>query len=585
MIHLPSASALLLYVLATVDAAEIKRQIAATAATADTKNGTYAGYYAPAYNADNFLGIPYAQPPVGSLRFHVPLPLNTSWSGVRNATQYGPECIGYGLDTESQGNYVSEDCLTLNVICSRGAGDKLPVLVWIHGGGLVEGGSADHRYNQSFIVQQSAEAGMPIVAVSINYRLSAWGFLYGQAIQDSGNTMNGFRDQRLALHWVQENIEAFGGDPNRVTIQGESAGGASVGAQLLAYNGRDDRLFAHAIAESGAPVSLSPYPTVQSWESVIANITKGVGCANTSDVLACLRAVDIMELNAVINSTATAGADYGAVIDGDFIVEDSSTQLERGNFVHVPYIIGCNTDEGTSFGPKGINTTAQFLAYIISDDGVDKVTAQDLAILYPDIPAIGIPATLAGRPNSTVGLQYKRTSAVVGDISMHAPRRLTAQEWASHNATVYTYRFNVLVNGQSYIVGSPHFQEVAFVFYNTEGYGYPQNLLPNPLGGVERPEYLKLAQLMVRMWIGFVNYGDPNKHLGVDAEHWPVYTIDDPQNFVFEQNVTSHSEPDLYRAEGIKYISDLIKARRRTDCSGLVACGADAQGGNSTYRR
>jgi carboxylesterase type B len=85
------------------------------------------------------------------------------------------------------------------------------------------GGSADHRYNQSFIVQQSAEAGMPIIALSINYRLSSWGFLYGQAIQDSGNTMNGFRDQRLALHWIQENIAAFGGDPSRVTIQGESS--------------------------------------------------------------------------------------------------------------------------------------------------------------------------------------------------------------------------------------------------------------------------------------------------------------------------------------------------------------------------
>lgn len=122
--------------------------------------------------------------------------------------------------------------------------------VWIHSGSLVMGGSAA-RYNQNFFVQQAAEAGMLILAVSINHRLSSWGFLYGKAIQDSGHTMNDFRDQRLALHWVQENIEAFGGDPSKVTIQGESSGGNSVGAHLLAYDGRDDKLFAHAIAESG----------------------------------------------------------------------------------------------------------------------------------------------------------------------------------------------------------------------------------------------------------------------------------------------------------------------------------------------
>lgn len=162
------------------------------------------------------------------------------------------------MDTWSQGNYVSEDCLTLNVIRSTGSGQGLPVLVWIHGGGFFNGGSSDHRYNQSFIVQQAALAGNPIIAVSINYRLAEWGFLYGEAVQESGNTVLGFRDQRLALQWVQENIAAFGGDPSRVTIQGESAGGTSIAALLLAYGGRDDGLFAGAIAESGPPARVSP---------------------------------------------------------------------------------------------------------------------------------------------------------------------------------------------------------------------------------------------------------------------------------------------------------------------------------------
>jgi len=204
------------------------------APSAVTKNGTLLGRYEPAYDTDYFLGIPYAQPPVGDLRFRAPRSLNESWSGTRNATEYSPQCIGYGMDTWSQGNYVSEDCLTLNVIrtCGAAEGDKLPVLVWFHGGGLVMGGSSDRRYNQSFIVEQATEAGMPILAVSVNYRLSSWGFLYGKEIQEEGNAMNGFRDARLALQWIQENIHAFGGDPARVTIQGESAGGTFLAALL-----------------------------------------------------------------------------------------------------------------------------------------------------------------------------------------------------------------------------------------------------------------------------------------------------------------------------------------------------------------
>ena len=149
------------------------------------------------------------------------------------------------------------------------------------------------------------------------------------------------------------------------------------------------------------------------------------------------------------------------------------------------------------------------------------------------------------------------------------------------------------VNGFPWTVGAIHFQEIAFVFYNLDGLGYPQNMLPNPLGGVERAKYLRLAQLMVRMWISFVNFGDPNQQLGgtfaqpgpvtscadgdddvVDAEKWPVYTTADHQNYVFEQNCTSHPEADYYRAPGMQYIADLIYARAGRNCSGIVACGS-----------
>jgi carboxylesterase type B len=375
------------------------------------------------------------------------------------------------------------------------------------------GGSADHRYNLSFIVQQAAEAGRPILGVSINYRLSAWGFLYGKEIQAEGSTMNGFRDQRLALHWVQENIAAFGGDPSKVTIWGESSGATSVGAQLLAYNGRDDKLFRGAIAESGAPIRLDPYPTISSWQPVYDNITKAAGCTTAADSLSCLRTLSTEKMNSIINSTVTNRAVYRPLIDGDFIQAPSAVQLAKGNFVKVPYMIGANTDEGTAFGPKQINTTDQYLAYLRSQF-LDNETATVLSHLYPDIPEIGIPATIQGRPNATIGLQYKRSCATAGDITMHAGRRLAVQSWATQKVPAYSYRFNVLVNGVPFTIGSTHFQEVAFMMYNTMGLGYPQNLVPNPLGGAERPKYLKLAKLMTRMWIGFIHSGDPNDHPG-----------------------------------------------------------------------
>jgi carboxylesterase type B len=188
---------------------------AGTAPQAKIKNGTVEGYHVSAYKQDFFLGIPFAQPPVGPLRYRVPQSLNESYSSILDAKKYYPLCVGYGGD--DVGYEVSEDCLALNVIRPSGyEGQKLPVAVWIHGGGLQMGGTADRRYNLSFIVQNSVEIGKPIIGVSIGYRLASWGFLYSQEVQGSGNTNLGLRDQRLALHWLQENVEAFGGDASKV---------------------------------------------------------------------------------------------------------------------------------------------------------------------------------------------------------------------------------------------------------------------------------------------------------------------------------------------------------------------------------
>lgn len=164
-------------------------------------NGTYSGYVNDHYSTDHFLGIPYAQPPVGDLRFQVPQSLEKDWTGVRKATEYYASCVGYGDDTVEalQHTSLSEDCLALNVIRPSGttAKDRLPVLVWIHGGGWIAGGSADQRYNMTFIVEQSKKMGKPIVAVSINYRLSGWGFLWSDELVQNGVANLGFRDQRF----------------------------------------------------------------------------------------------------------------------------------------------------------------------------------------------------------------------------------------------------------------------------------------------------------------------------------------------------------------------------------------------------
>lgn len=210
------------------------RQASASSPTVTVKNGTYQGLYSPEYDQDFFLGMRYAQP---AERFELARPLNSTWNGTALATEYPPHCVGYGSD--DTGYTVSEDCLYLNVVRPAGtnASSNLPVAVWIHGGGLVMGGSADKRYNLSFIVQNSVDLGTPIVAVSLNYRLSAFGFLCGSEALDAGITNNGFRDQRQALRWVNENVAAFGGDPTKVTIWGESSGAESLNAQVLAYNG------------------------------------------------------------------------------------------------------------------------------------------------------------------------------------------------------------------------------------------------------------------------------------------------------------------------------------------------------------
>ncbi|KAM3075159.1 hypothetical protein ACMFMG_007388 [Clarireedia jacksonii] len=556
---------LVLFQWSPITAAHVTRRQANSATSSPTVqvlNGTYYGNFLPTYNQDAFLGIPFAQPPIGDLRFRQAQSLNTTWTEPKNATEYSPECIGYGSDDWVLGNIVSENCLTLNVIRPSGISSdaKLPVAVWIHGGGNYQGGGRDPRYNLSFIVEQSVYARSPIVAISIQYRLSAWGFLYGKEILEAGSANIGFFDQRLALHWIQENVGAFGGDPSKVTIWGESAGAIAVGAHLVAYGGRDDKLFRGAITQSGGPLQSRKYATPESWEPYYQNITRAANCSSANDTLACLRTVPTDTLSSIFNSSITSGIGWGAQIDNDMIRKPASQQILNGEFVKVPLLTGHNHDEGASFGARGVNTTSDFLR-VVQSAGVDNTTATILSALYPDIPAIGIPSTLSGRPapaQASLGTQWKRAAAFGGDVSMHAPRRFVSKAWAAQNVSSYSYVFNVLVNGLPDYMGAAHFQEVAFVFYNIKGEGYMNAVAKNPFEG-EPESFERLARLMSRMWISFVVDGDPNNS-GVGCVSWPDYTLDNPRNIVFDVNTTelAYVEADYYRAEGIQFISDHI---------------------------
>ncbi|CAM1506153.1 Fc.00g057940.m01.CDS01 [Cosmosporella sp. VM-42] len=498
----------------------------------DVINGTYAGEYYAKLDQDIFRGIPYAQPPVGNLRFEIPNSLNTSWQGVKNATKFSPSCVGDQTNAWGGDMVVSEDCLTLNVVRPSGyrAGDNLPVVIWIHGGGFRAGGSSLAIYNQSWIIHESVKQETPIIAVSINYRLAAFGWLWSEEMEARGASNLGLRDQRLAMRWVHENIAAFGGDPKKVTVQGQSAGAVSIGYHLVTHDGRDDGLFRAAIGQSGTPASYKYYEDA------------------ASDKLSCLKTVPVSALSDAFVKYAPNENPYTPFIDGDMITQSSTTSLKEGKFL------------------RNINTTEEFKKSLsemtTGGTNISDTTADIIAALYPDIPAIGIPATFHGRPSadSGFGRMWKRVAAYTGDQQLHSSRRLTAQTWAKSGVPFYSYHFNVVPNGAGPLVAVTHAVETPFVFYDITGAGAFAREQPNPFE--DKPvTYKQLSSLMSKMWINFINDVNP---ISADnpSVQWPSYTLDAPQNLVFDANFTdlAYLEDDHYRAEAINFIIENYEA-------------------------
>jgi para-nitrobenzyl esterase len=481
---------------------------AAAARVVPTDNGPVRGVETPA--VDKYLGIPYAAPPVGDLRWQPPQ-APARWRGPRDASRFGNHCPqpASPFGTES----TTEDCLYLNVFTPSKHGEpaqvtgkngkpkkakRLPVMVWIHGGALVVGESDD--YDPTRLVQQGR------VVVTLNYRLGFIGFFAHPALSaesaDHASGNYGLMDQQTALQWVQRNIKKFGGDPDDVTIFGESAGGLSVHAQLASPLSAG--LFDRAIAQSGA---YNPgEPSLADAESRGLVVAHTAGCENNQTV-ECLRSVPVETLLA--NQPQDPGA-VGPNIDGKVLPRSINGALESGEFNRVPVIEGSNHDEFRLF------------AYT----NIEAVFGQLPPFLYPLAVPLLLSTLGSNADPSAVLAQYPlgnypsvllALSAIGTDAVFACPARRTSQSLSKYVPT-FAYEFNDpnapqrFVPPASFPYGAYHAAEVQYLFD-----------LPNPLNAPAlNADQRSLADAMVRYWTTFGRSGTPN---GTGTPQWPAYTI------------------------------------------------------------
>jgi para-nitrobenzyl esterase len=308
-------------------------------------NGTLEGTGPQASGVREFKGVPFAAPPTGELRWKEPQPVK-NWTGVRPATQFGPRCMQQALfgDMNFRSNGMGEDCLYLNVWTPAKSGsERLPVLVYFFGGGFVAGDGSEPRYDGGSM------AAKGIVAVTVNYRLGVFGFMaHPELTKESPHHASGnwaLLDQHAALEWVKQNIAAFGGDPRKVTIAGESAGSIAVSAQMASPLSKD--LIAGAIGESGSILSaLAPVPLAQGEEQGV-KFAAAVGAAG----IAALRAMPAEQVLAAAGKQGMPR--FSPTIDGYFFPESPTAIFAAGKQAHVPLLAGWNSEESNARGVLG----------------------------------------------------------------------------------------------------------------------------------------------------------------------------------------------------------------------------------------
>lgn len=425
-----------------------------TSPKVETRNGTYSGLYIQEFNQDAFLGIPFGQ----AARLGLPTALNEAWDEVRPATTIGDACLG-SLPQAAQellNVSTSDDCLNLNIVRPSGYKNKLlPVMVWIYGGGFSVGFNGNPNENTSYVIKASVENGTPIMSVSINYRVGFYGFPGGVQATQAGIVNLGLKDQRLALAWIQENIEAFGGDPNKVTLWGQSAGSASIGYQWLAYDGQGaEDLFRGTILVSGGALSSNMlYPTHPNCIEGYENILNVTGCDAADNTLECVKEASVDDV--LLASSTAPFPTWWPSIDGDFIVRPPDWQLQMGHFSpKISSIVGANNDEGllsANVYAQGVETEEDLeqVLKILFPAARDSVL-QEVLDAYPadgPNPPYSLPTsddqfceamTEAGLPCPG---QYRRVAAIVGDYAQIGARRVQARGYSAGGAKVYSYRY------------------------------------------------------------------------------------------------------------------------------------------------
>lgn len=308
----------------------------------------------------------------------------------------------------------------------------------------------------SYIVEQSVLNNKPVIGISINYRMAAFGFISSDEVNADGAQNLGLRDQRTAFQWVNRHISSFGGDPAKVTIWGESAGAYSVGDHINAYDGKTDGLFRAAILESGNMVG-APLNGTDWYQGMYKNLTASVGCSNSTNTLQCLREAPYEKVAPYGN----VGLEWFHVIDGSFVPRYGIESLATGKFAKIPLILGTNTDEG--FGVNGVNTDAQAVEQLLTSKrwNVDEEQAKRMLELYPNDPTLGLPYGWGNRTWPEFGAQYKRYYSIATDLTMYAPRRLLAERMSDYVDKVYSYRWDApKFNTTPAAIGINHFSEV-----------------------------------------------------------------------------------------------------------------------------
>jgi para-nitrobenzyl esterase len=445
----------------------------------------------------SFKGIPYAAPPVGPLRWKAPM-APAKFTDVRDATKLATHCPQPASPFGSAMN-IAEDCLYLNVYTPTTAGPH-PVMFWIHGGAFLLGQSDD--YDPSSLVAQG------VVVVTINYRLGALGFLAHPALTAEGNGASsnyGLMDQQFALHWVQDNIAAFGGDKNSVTIFGESAGGFSVQSQLVISGAAG--LFHKAIVESGAYANgAGRQQTLTQAEAVGTSVLTAAGCADPCS----LEAMRALSMDAIVTGQAmvpSIASGWIPPVDTKLMTTAVGAAFAAGAYQKVPIIEGSNHDEYRLF--VGLNETMPAGApagpltpdmYMSSMESVFGATSGDALVTVYALSAYANNPGLA--------------EATAGTDAIFACPMLRAAQTLSSGGPVYSYEFNDPKAPEIFVPPVPDFEyasahasEVQYIFS-----------VPNSTLSTDQKA---LSDQMVKYWANFAKSGDPN---GSGSTMWPAFT-------------------------------------------------------------